>query len=147
MEKASGGNFARTARKTAEDEGRGGLGNDAQYTPCPDRTLGLGQWFLWESMPDHDKGTNRTTGDEYRAVGEVRPIRMPVFVIEDKLLAAGLALAQRTANTADRRRIGHCPKEQLDRILASELFQTISAGLFKRFIHPEDPSICIGDGH
>ena len=33
MEKASGGSFARTTRKTAEDEGRrrGRLGNDAKH--------------------------------------------------------------------------------------------------------------------
>jgi hypothetical protein len=33
MEKASGGSFARTTRKTAEDEGRrrGGLGHDAKH--------------------------------------------------------------------------------------------------------------------
>jgi hypothetical protein len=37
MEKASGGSFARTTRKTAEDEGRrrGGLGHDAIHIQTP----------------------------------------------------------------------------------------------------------------
>ena len=72
---------------------------------------------------------------------------MPVLVIKDKFLAAGLALAQRTANAADSFRIGQRPKKQLDRILASQLFQTIAAGLFKCFICPEDASIGIGYRH
>src|ERR1700680_4869741 len=72
---------------------------------------------------------------------------MPVLMIEDKFFAARLAVAQRTANAAHRRRIGQRPKKQLDRILASQLFQTVAAVLLNCFIRPKDPSIGIDDRH
>src|SRR5260370_14420688 len=72
---------------------------------------------------------------------------MPVLMIKDKFLAAGLALAQRAANAADCFRIAHRPKNQFDRVLASQLFQTIAAGLFICFIYPEDASISIDYRH
>src|SRR5271157_3665069 len=72
---------------------------------------------------------------------------MPVLMIQDKFLAAGLTSAQRGANTADCFRIGQRPKNHLDRVFASQLFQTIAEGLFVCFIYPEDASIGIGYRH
>src|SRR5271165_4395863 len=72
---------------------------------------------------------------------------MPVLMIQDKFLAAGFTSAEHGANAANCFRIGQRPKNQLDRVLASQLFQTIAAGLFICFIYPEDASIGIGDRH
>src|SRR5580700_9652142 len=72
---------------------------------------------------------------------------MPVLMIQDEFLAAGLSSAQRDANAADCFRIGQRPKNQLDRVLASQLFQTIAAGLFICFVYPEDASIGIDYHH
>src|SRR6202162_4817838 len=49
----------------------------------------LGQRLLRESMSDHDDSPHKPIRDEYRAVGQARPIGMPIFVVEDNFLAAG----------------------------------------------------------
>src|ERR1700738_1626490 len=72
---------------------------------------------------------------------------MPILMIQDKFLAAGLALAQRAANATGCFRSAERPKKQLDRVLASQLFQTIAAGLFICFIYPQDASIGIDYRH
>jgi hypothetical protein len=49
----------------------------------------LGQRLLRESMSNDDDGANKAIRDQYRAIGEVRPIRVPVLATEDKFLSAG----------------------------------------------------------
>jgi hypothetical protein len=92
----------------------------------------LRQRLLRESMSDDDDSANKAISGEYRAIGEARPIWMPALAIKDKFLAAGNTSPDGTANSRGSCRIGQRPKKKLNRVPASQLFQTIAAQRIRR---------------